>query len=42
MSVLDDMLQKHARGKSHVRVIEIIWTVMDPGKKRASQIAGTS
>jgi len=30
MSVLDDMLQKHARGKSHVRVIEVIWTVMDP------------
>jgi hypothetical protein len=32
MSVLDDMLQKHASGKSHVRVIEVIWSVMDPGE----------
>ena len=33
MSVLDDMLQKHASGKSHVRVIEVIWSVMDPGEE---------
>jgi len=32
MSVLDDMLRKHASGMSHVRVIEVIWSVMDPGK----------
>jgi hypothetical protein len=32
MSVLDDMLQKHASGMSHVRVIEVIWSVMDPGE----------
>ncbi|KAI0261234.1 hypothetical protein BC834DRAFT_972832 [Gloeopeniophorella convolvens] len=30
MSVLDDMLQKHACGKSHVRFIEVIWSVTDP------------
>ncbi|KAF8504341.1 hypothetical protein F5888DRAFT_1799059 [Russula emetica] len=30
MSVLDDMLRKHASGMSHVRVIEVIWSVMDP------------
>jgi hypothetical protein len=33
MSILDDMLQKHANGKSHVRVIEVIWSVMDLGKE---------
>jgi hypothetical protein len=32
MGVLDDMLQKHACGKSRVRVIEVIWSVGDPGK----------
>jgi ferric-chelate reductase len=32
MSVLDDMLQKHASGRSHVRIIEVIWSVTDPGK----------
>ena len=32
MSILDDMLQKHASGMSHVRVIEVIWSVMDPGE----------
>ena len=32
MSVLDDMLRKHASGTSHVRVIEVIWSVMDPGE----------
>jgi hypothetical protein len=36
MSVLDDMLRKHANGMSHVRVIEVIWSVMDPGE-RANQ-----
>jgi len=30
MSILDDMLQKHANGKSHIRVIEVIWSVIDP------------
>ncbi|KAH9026839.1 ferric reductase like transmembrane component-domain-containing protein [Lactarius pseudohatsudake] len=29
-SVLDDILQKHARGKSNVRVIEVVWSVTDP------------
>ena len=33
MSVLDDMLRKHASGKSHLRVIEVIWSVMDPGEE---------
>ena len=32
MGVLDDMLQKHACGKSRLRVIEVIWTVTDPGE----------
>jgi hypothetical protein len=32
MSVLDDMLRKHTNGMSHVRVIEVIWSVMDPGE----------
>jgi hypothetical protein len=32
MSVLDDMLRKHENGMSHVRVIEVIWSVMDPGE----------
>jgi Ferric reductase NAD binding domain len=32
MSVLDDMLQKHARGRSRVCVIEVIWSVTDPGE----------
>ncbi|KAI0300107.1 ferric reductase like transmembrane component-domain-containing protein [Multifurca ochricompacta] len=30
MSVLGDMLQKHACGKSRVRIIEVIWSVADP------------
>jgi len=30
MGVLDDVLQKHACGKSRVRVIEVIWSVADP------------
>lgn len=30
MSVLDDMLRKHAQGKSRVCVIEVIWSVTDP------------
>ncbi|KAI9457618.1 ferric reductase like transmembrane component-domain-containing protein [Lactarius psammicola] len=29
-SVLDDILQKHASGKSNVRVIEVVWSVADP------------
>jgi hypothetical protein len=32
MSVLDDMLRKHESGMSHLRVIEVIWSVMDPGE----------
>ncbi|KAI9440697.1 hypothetical protein H4582DRAFT_1488315 [Lactarius indigo] len=28
--VLDDILQKHASGKSNVRVIEVVWSVADP------------
>ncbi|KAI9453098.1 hypothetical protein BJY52DRAFT_1225799 [Lactarius psammicola] len=28
--VLDDILQKHASGKSNVRVIEVVWSVTDP------------
>jgi hypothetical protein len=38
MSILDDMLQKHANGKSHVRVIEVIWSVMDLGKNANSRM----
>ena len=38
MSILDDMLQKHANGKSHVRVIEVIWSVMDIGKSANSRM----
>ena len=38
MSILDDMLQKHANGKSHVRVIEVIWSVMDLGKSANSRM----
>ncbi|KAI9455090.1 hypothetical protein BJY52DRAFT_685195 [Lactarius psammicola] len=30
MGVLDDILQKHASGKSNVRVIEVLWSVADP------------
>ena len=33
MSILDDMLQKHADGKSRVCAIEVIWSVMDLGKE---------
>lgn len=33
-SVLDDILQKHASGKSNVRVIEVVWSVTDPGKQQ--------
>ena len=32
MGVLDDMLQKHASGKSRVCVIEVIWAIQDAGK----------
>lgn len=32
LGVLDDLLQKHACGRSRVRVIEVIWSVRDPGK----------
>ncbi|KAI0251040.1 ferric reductase like transmembrane component-domain-containing protein [Lactifluus subvellereus] len=32
MSVLDDMLHRHASGKSHLRVIEVIWSITDSGK----------
>jgi len=32
--VLDDILQKHASGKSNVRVIEVVWSVADPGKRK--------
>ncbi|KAI9451845.1 ferric reductase like transmembrane component-domain-containing protein [Russula earlei] len=30
MSVLDDMLRKHACGRSRVRVIEVIWSIANP------------
>jgi hypothetical protein len=40
MGVLEDMLQKHACGKSRLRVIEIIWSVTDPGEGPMSQIFG--
>ncbi len=33
MGVLDDMLQKHASGKSRVCVIEVIWAIQDTGKR---------
>jgi ferric-chelate reductase len=32
MGVLDDMLQKHASGRSHLRIIEVIWSITDSGK----------
>jgi len=38
MSVLDDMLRKHSDGKSHIRVIEVIWSVMDPGERANGQL----
>ena len=38
MSILDDMLQKHANGKSHVRIIEVIWSVMDLGEEVNSRM----
>jgi len=37
---LDDILQKHASGKSNVRVIEVVWSVADPGKQKL--LAGPS
>ena len=30
--VLHDILQKHASGRSNLRVIEVVWCVTDPGK----------
>ena len=33
MGVLDDMLQKHASGKSRVCIIEVIWAIQDAGKR---------
>ena len=30
--VLHDILQRHASGRSNVRVIEVVWSVMDPGR----------
>ena len=30
--VLHDILQKHASGRSNVRVIEVVWSVADPGR----------
>ncbi len=32
--VLYDILQKHASGKSNVRVIEVVWSVTDSGKRK--------
>ncbi len=32
--VLEDILQKHAAGRSNVRVIEVVWSVADPGKRK--------
>lgn len=31
LSVLEDILQKHAEGRSRLRVIEVVWSVSDPG-----------
>jgi hypothetical protein len=33
MGVLDDMLRNHASGNSHLRFIEVIWSISDPGKR---------
>ncbi|KAI0275847.1 hypothetical protein BGY98DRAFT_935474 [Russula aff. rugulosa BPL654] len=30
MGVLEDMLRNHASGKSHLRFIEVIWSISDP------------
>ncbi|KAH9991983.1 hypothetical protein BJV74DRAFT_771842 [Russula compacta] len=30
MSILDDMLQKHANGRSRLRVIEVVWAITSP------------
>lgn len=38
-SVLDDILQKHASGKSNVRVIEVVWSVSDPGKQKKPAVS---
>lgn len=32
MSILDDMLQKHANGRSRLRVIEVVWAMTSPGE----------
>jgi hypothetical protein len=32
MGILDDMLRNHASGESHLRVIEVIWSISDPGE----------
>jgi ferric-chelate reductase len=40
MGVLSDVLQKHASGKSRLRVIEVIWAVTDPGEGLLLKIIG--
>ncbi|THH16312.1 hypothetical protein EW146_g4311 [Bondarzewia mesenterica] len=36
LSVLSDLLQKHAAGSSRLRVLDVVWSVPDPGKLFAS------
>jgi hypothetical protein len=31
LSVVQDLIQKDLEGKSKVKVIDVIWTVQDPG-----------
>ncbi|KAH9074775.1 hypothetical protein EDB83DRAFT_2515632 [Lactarius deliciosus] len=38
--VLDDILQKHASGQSNVRVIEVVWSVADPGEQKNAVLPG--
>jgi ferric-chelate reductase len=35
LSLLDDLLAKHAQGHSRVRAIEVVWTVADPSSLTA-------
>jgi hypothetical protein len=36
LSVVKDLVEKDLKGKSSVKVIELIWSVPDPGKPKSS------
>lgn len=33
LSAIEDLVQKDIRGESRVKVIELVWSVSDPGKR---------